>query len=37
MLVKENLDDATVPSNEEIQFIFNKIKDKVNEYIDNNL
>ncbi len=37
MLVKENLDDATVPSNAEIQFIFNKIKDKVNEYIDNNL
>ena len=37
MLVKENLDDATVPSNEEIQFIFNKIKDKVNEYININL
>ena len=37
MLVKENLDDATVPSNEEIQFIFNKIKDKVNEYINNNI
>jgi len=37
MLVKENLDDATVPSNAEIQFIFNKIKDKVNDYIDNNL
>ena len=37
MLVKENLDDATVPSNEEIQFIFNKIKDKVDKYINNNL
>ena len=35
-LTKEKLDNATIPSNPEIQLIFNKIIDKINQYITNN-